>query len=75
MYCSNERPYLITSSASASKVGGHLEAKRPCGLEVDHELELGRLLDCETPRRPESRHLLTGKDIASSAASARRPCA
>ena len=25
----------------------HLEAKRPCGLEVDHELELGRLLDCE----------------------------
>jgi hypothetical protein len=26
---------------------GHFEAKRPCGLEVDHELELGRLLDCE----------------------------
>jgi hypothetical protein len=25
----------------------HLEAKRPCALEVDHELELGRLLDCE----------------------------
>jgi hypothetical protein len=24
-----------------------LEAKRPCGLEVDHELDLGRLLDCE----------------------------
>jgi hypothetical protein len=23
----------------------HLEAKRPCGLEVDHELELGRLHD------------------------------
>jgi hypothetical protein len=25
----------------------HVEAKRPCGLEVDHELELGRLLDYE----------------------------
>ena len=25
----------------------HLEAERPCALEVDHELELGRLLDCE----------------------------
>jgi hypothetical protein len=25
----------------------HVEAKRPCGLEVDPELELGRLLDCE----------------------------
>ncbi len=25
----------------------HLEAKRSCGLEVDHELELGRLFDCE----------------------------
>jgi hypothetical protein len=25
----------------------HVEAKCPCGLGVDHELELGRLLDCE----------------------------
>jgi hypothetical protein len=39
--------YSITSSASASNVGGTSRPKRPCGLEVDHELELGRLLDCE----------------------------
>ena len=42
----NERPYLITSSAGEQR-RRHFEAKRPCGLEVDHELELGRLLDCE----------------------------
>jgi hypothetical protein len=24
-----------------------LRPSAPCGLEVDHELELGRLLDCE----------------------------
>jgi hypothetical protein len=47
----------------------------PCGLEVDHELELGRLLDCERGNDLRTVNLLTAKDIASSAAAARRPCA
>ena len=35
--------YSITSSARASSVGGIVEAERLGGLEVDHQLELGRL--------------------------------
>ena len=42
--CSKAALYSITSSASASKVGGNREAERLGGLEVDDELELGRRL-------------------------------
>ena len=35
--------HSITSSARASSVGGHVEPERLGGLEVDDELELGRL--------------------------------
>ena len=35
--------YSITSSAMASSVGGTVEAERLGGLEIDDELELGRL--------------------------------
>ena len=36
--------YSITSSARASSVGGTVEAERLGGLEVDHQLVLGRRL-------------------------------
>ena len=38
------RTHSITSSARASNVGGIVETERLGGLEVDHQLELGRLL-------------------------------
>jgi hypothetical protein len=38
------KPYSITSSAMASSPGGKLR-QSPGGVEVDHELELGRLHD------------------------------
>ena len=41
----SRRSHSITSSARASSVGGTVEAERLGGLEVDHELELGRLID------------------------------
>ena len=37
--------HSITSSALASSVGGTVEAERLGGLEIDDQLELGRLLD------------------------------
>ena len=37
------RTHSITSSARASSVGGTVEAERPGGLEVDDQLEFGRL--------------------------------
>ena len=37
-------PHSITSSARASSVGGTVEAERFGGLEIDDQLELGRLL-------------------------------
>jgi hypothetical protein len=37
--------HSITSSASASSFVRHVEAKRPRGLEVNHQIEFGRLLD------------------------------
>ena len=36
--------YSITSSARESRAGEHGEAERLSGFEIDHELELGRLL-------------------------------
>ena len=39
----SRRSHSITSSARASSVGGTVEAKRLGGLEVDDELEFGRL--------------------------------
>ena len=36
-------PYSITSSASESSPGGHLDAKRSRRLKVDDELELAAL--------------------------------
>ena len=39
------RTHSITSSARASSVGGTVEAEHPGGLEVDDQLELGRLHD------------------------------
>ena len=41
--CSNQHRYSITSSAMASRPGGNHKAKRLGGLEIDHELKLGRL--------------------------------
>src|SRR5262249_408095 len=63
--------YSITSSARASSVGRDLEANRLCGLEVDHQIvlgrrlyrQIGRLLALEDP-----------VDIASGAAEFRRSC-
>ena len=37
--------HSITSSARASSVGGIVEAERLGGLEIDDEIEFGRLLD------------------------------
>jgi hypothetical protein len=46
MHCSNERPYSMTSSASASDVGG---TSRPSALALLRLItnSNGRLLDCE----------------------------
>jgi len=41
--CSKERRYSITSSASESSPGGHLDVKRSRRLKVDDELELAVL--------------------------------
>ena len=43
-------PHSITSSARASSVGGTVEAEHPRGLEVDDQLELGRLHDRQVRR-------------------------
>ena len=45
-----KRFYSITSSASASSVGGNVEAERLGGLEVDDELEFGGLHDRQVGR-------------------------
>ena len=37
--------YSITSSARSSECGGNFEAERLRGLEIDDQLEFGRLLD------------------------------
>ena len=42
--------HSITSSARASRVGWHIEAEIRGGLEVDHQLELGRLHDRQVRR-------------------------
>ena len=42
--------HSITSSASGEQLGGTFEAERLGGLEVDHELELGRLHDRQVGR-------------------------
>ena len=42
--------HSITSSARASSVGGTVEAERLGGLEVDDQLELGRLLHRQVGR-------------------------
>ena len=42
--------HSITSSARASSVGGTVEAERLGGLEVDDQLELGRLHDRQVGR-------------------------
>ena len=42
--------HSITSSALASSVAGIVEAERLGGLEVDHQFELGRLLDRQVGR-------------------------
>jgi hypothetical protein len=44
MHCSNERPYSITSSASASDVGG---TSRPSALAVLRLITNSNLVDCE----------------------------
>ena len=44
MHRSKHSVHSITSSARASSIGGTVEAERLGGLEVDHQLELGRLL-------------------------------
>ena len=46
----SRRSHSITSSARASSVGGHVEAEHLGGLEVDHQLEFGRLLDWQIGR-------------------------
>ena len=43
MMCSGSY-YSITSSAMASSVAGTSRPSRPSGLEVDHQLVLGRCL-------------------------------
>jgi hypothetical protein len=43
-------PHSITSSARASSVGGTVEAERLGGLEVDHQLVLGRRLHRQVGR-------------------------
>jgi hypothetical protein len=40
----------MTSSARATSDCGHREAERLGGLEIDHQLELGRLLDRQIGR-------------------------
>ena len=42
--------YSITSSARASSVGGTVEAESLGGLEIDHQLELGRLQNWKVRR-------------------------
>ena len=42
--------HSITSSARASSVGGHVEAERLGGLEVDDQLVLGRRLHRQVGR-------------------------
>ena len=42
--------HSITSSARASSVGGTVEAEHPGGLQVDDQLELGRLHDRQVRR-------------------------
>ena len=46
----SRRIHSITSSAVASRVGGTVEAEHPGGLEVDDQLELGRLHDRQVRR-------------------------
>ena len=43
-------PHSITSSARASTVGGTVEAERLGGLEIDHQLVLGRRLHRQVGR-------------------------
>ena len=45
MRCSNERPYLITSSASESNVGG---TSRPSALAVWRLITNSNLVGCST---------------------------
>ena len=46
----SRRSHSITSSARASSVGGTVEAERLGGLEVDHQLVLGRRLHRQVGR-------------------------
>ena len=47
----SRRSHSITSSArSEERLGDIVEAERLGGLEIDHKLELGRLLDREVSR-------------------------
>ena len=50
--------HSITSSARASRVGGHVEAERPGGDQVDDEIELGRLLDRQVGRLRPAQNLV-----------------
>ena len=58
--------HSITSSARASRCGGTVEAERLRGLEVDHQLELGRRLHRQVAR------LLALEDAVDIAEAARR---
>jgi hypothetical protein len=55
---SEQRSYSITSSAIASSFGGTSQAERPCGLEVDYQIEFGRLLDREVRRLRSAQNLV-----------------
>ena len=50
--------HSITSSASASNVAGIVEAERFGGLEIDDEIEFGRLLDRDVGRLRSAQNLV-----------------
>ena len=54
----SRRSHSITSSARASSVGGTVEAERLGGVQVDDEIELGRLLDRDVGRLRPAQNLV-----------------
>ena len=58
MHRSTQHLYSITSSARSEERLGNCQAERLGGLEIDDQLELGRLLDRQVGRLRPSQNLV-----------------